>query len=579
MKLLKTGKMSQPVKIKAFILSLVTFLVLGIFPAVQSAHSEIIGSDRRIDWEPGLLQEKAPYPVYANVKNSPYNASGDGLADDTSAIQNAINDAPPGSAVYLPDGTYRVTNQLNINKGIVLRGNGPDKTKILNYKNSTGNILRLGGNGSSSSVSITGGTTKGSNQITVSSTSGVSVGDYIRIYQDNDPSLVDNAGCNWCGDNGQHLMAQIVKIDAISANVLTLNRPLYYTFKAAQNPEFRKISMTVGVGIEDLFIQKVYSGGGYSDTNNILVRGVANSWIRNIESYNAVGAHVRMVNSYASEISNSFFHHGHSYGSGRAYGVFLFNRNSDVLVENNIFYFLRHSVVLESGGSGNVIAYNYSRRMFGDSDPVNTNWLMADLSTHGAHPYMNLFEGNTAQHIGPDYTWGSASHNTYFRNYIIRENEGVNGMATYHLNAVDVQTKNYYMNIVGNILCKDDSCSGSYDVGSSSSASAKGIYRLGYSYDGSSSQSDTNVENTLYRHGNFDFITDTTIWDTTNPDHNLPDSLYLLAKPVFFGSKSWPVYGPDLDPKVGVLPAEERFLLGYGEKPTPPVILSIEVSP
>ena len=57
-----------------------------------------------------------------NVRDAPYNAVGNGLADDTAAIQNAIN-APGVNQVYLPSGTYRTTATLSINKpGVTLCG-------------------------------------------------------------------------------------------------------------------------------------------------------------------------------------------------------------------------------------------------------------------------------------------------------------------------------------------------------------------------------------------------------------------------------------------------------------------------
>jgi hypothetical protein len=46
-----------------------------------------------------------------NVKNSPYNATGNGATDDTAAIQKALNDSNC-NFVYLPNGTYRLTGAL-----------------------------------------------------------------------------------------------------------------------------------------------------------------------------------------------------------------------------------------------------------------------------------------------------------------------------------------------------------------------------------------------------------------------------------------------------------------------------------
>ena len=50
-----------------------------------------------------------------NVKDPKYGAKGDGIADDTAAIQAALDDVPVGGrAVYMPAGIYKVTASLNI---------------------------------------------------------------------------------------------------------------------------------------------------------------------------------------------------------------------------------------------------------------------------------------------------------------------------------------------------------------------------------------------------------------------------------------------------------------------------------
>jgi len=54
-------------------------------------------------------------------------------------------------------------------------------------------------------------------------------------------------------------------------------------------------------------------------------------------------------------------------------------------------------------------------------------------------------------------------------------------------------------------------------------------------------------------------MTSSTKWEATISDQTLPSSLYLSAKPAFFGSRAWPPIGPDLTPMVNPIPAGERF--------------------
>jgi hypothetical protein len=525
--------------------------------------AEIIPSERRIDWKPGIPGGIPEYPVCANVKDPPYSAVGDGLVDDTSAIQQAIDDCPSGTAVLLPAGDYMITSTLEIfEKAIVLRGEGPDQTRI--YHAGDGNSVwlyrwtNMGPN-----IDITGGLEKDSTTITLADASSLEAGQYIIMSQLNKPGLVTSQGyssraCTWCGDGtGERTMAQIVRVDAIQNNTLTLNRPLYFTFEASLDPEIVRVTLLEGAGIENLYIEQLNATGG--DNQNIQIDHCANCWVKNVESYKPRGAHVRIRNSYACEIRDSFFHDGHDHGSGRAYGVFLFGRNSDHLIENNIIYKTRHAMILEGGGSGNVFGYNYADDGLSLPHP---DWVTHDAATHGAHPYMNLFEGNIHDKIGHDNTWGSSSHNTHLRNHVDRSAVET----TTGLWAVDIQSNNYYENLVGNILC-EAGCSGTFNFGDDGSLAA--IYKLGYDTPGDSSgPDDLLVESTLLRHGNFDFVTATTLWDPDVENHDIPVSYYLQSKPAFFGTLPWPAIGPDVEPMVGALPAKIRYQ-SYISEPDP----------
>lgn len=71
-----------------------------------------------------------------NVRQAPYNAAGDGKADDTAAFQRAIDDAADlkGAVVYAPAGTYRFDGQLRLKAGVTIRGDW------LNPKTSNGTV-------------------------------------------------------------------------------------------------------------------------------------------------------------------------------------------------------------------------------------------------------------------------------------------------------------------------------------------------------------------------------------------------------------------------------------------------------
>ncbi|MEV5677452.1 glycosyl hydrolase family 28-related protein [Streptomyces sp. NPDC052179] len=85
---------------------LATLNELGQVPASQIPA--IAQPPRMVDW--------------LNVKASTYGALGDGIADDTTAIQTAINQAGIGGVVYLPKGVYAISAPLDLPKGVILMG-------------------------------------------------------------------------------------------------------------------------------------------------------------------------------------------------------------------------------------------------------------------------------------------------------------------------------------------------------------------------------------------------------------------------------------------------------------------------
>jgi len=577
---------------------LAVFFFVGITPVMQGQSASFLPSSRTVDWShagiPGGIPD-ANWPVCKTISPS-------GGSDDSTAIQNAINSCPAGSVVELAAGTFNIHRSSKVcvgksddyasgvyeaglcltDKSIVLRGAGPEKT-VINYGDGA-NIVSMGETYMSSSqvnmIPITSSASKGATQVTISSTSGITPGSYVVITQtnpadtDGNPLVTSNGyggNCSWCGhDMANNLMQQVDQVTAVSGNTITLGTPLYVNY--TNSPQVFHLPMVESVGLEDLRLIGTAASGNSLVYKNINIEACAKCWVHNVESDWAVDkANIYLSDTYENEISNSYFYQGFSHNAGEDYVVLLEYRNSEDLIENNIIREGRHATP-ESGGSGNVYAYNYELNDY-MGDYTNS---LPETQAHGAHPYMNLWEGNVTGNWEFDFTHGSNGMDTVYRNYVdmTNINPSTNQPMTGAMIAMNLAYYSNYDNVFGNVLGPYGStCKAStYETDAGTSKVNGVIYQIGYYDDGGGSSPNATlsakVGKTLMRGGNWDCVTKQVVWSNNVPSGSLassyiaqatlPASLVFSSAPSYFKATGavWPPIDPAASTKVNAIPAE-----------------------
>jgi Pectate lyase superfamily protein len=560
----------------------------------QAAVAQVLPAERTADWTlsgiPGGIPNRTT--VCANL------AAG----ATQSAIQSALNSCPANQVVKLAAGTYNLSGGLTIPSNVVLRGDGPKQT-ILNASGSNAGFIRFGAGSTprtASSVAITGGATAKSASITLASASGVTVGSYLMITQLNDPAYVsittNNGSCTWCdggiGWNGTRVQGQIVEVTSVSGTTIGIYPSLFVGY--ARTPLATPVTMGAkNAGAEDL--QVYMNNSGF--TANFRMEGAAYSWIKNVESNYADGDHVQALWSFRNEIRDSYFHDGFTHAPGQTESsIFIANKSTGLLVENNVLRRLHIGVMLNWGAAGNVIAYNYFDNNF---DTAGYNSLFPSISLHGAHPMFNLVEGNIGAKFDADYYWGTSSHGVIFRNWFKGATQVIGPLtgrapeqpasafwASQALAAIDLSQTARYYSLVGNVIGSDWQKSvvrkwtpSTVWPQSRSYYTTNNPYGYAFGYanlsDGGGDSGNNGLPySTAIIHGDYDFVTGLTRWDpnatAAATARVLPDSLFRAAKPAWFGSLGWPAFGPSLTAKTGVnvgnIPAKACF--DQGKMPT-----------
>jgi hypothetical protein len=571
------------------------FLLLMAYFCLSGIHAEIIPNDRRIQWAGNVGPDgaiPANWPMFCdvtrNIPGSDLVAVRDGSANCYDALAAAIRLCPPNQYIYMPAGIYVISDTANgttlgDKSRIAIKGDGMGKTRLL-MQGSTRFEWTLGQNSKGTNFVVATRPDPvipiGASKITVSgSVSLLRPGMYGVLDQIDDGVLVNPSGYegNYGPVGSAHasnrMLQQMVRITSVSANgEITFTPPAQWNYTNSLKPALYTWSGLPNTyewfGMQDLTIDS--SRNRTSGSYGMRLIRVANWWLHGVEFVGGYNDDLYLLLATRGEVRHCIFRETVYTTPGGGYGVEIHAGSTGNLFEDNIFVRKRVPIIISSG-SGNVFAYNYS------VENLNYNTvLQKNPSVHACYPKMNLFEGNVGQRFGADNTHGSNGYNTFFRNWARASNDGKTTTYNWAVN-LDRYALNY--NFVGNILGIPGMVGRYESEGTSRSSSISYIWSLGYETDGdgNATGNDPNVLKTLLRHGNYDFITGSTQWSPSIPDRTIPESLYLAAKPTWWGDLQWPAFGPDLPQKMGKIPAQVRYEQLKLSGPTPPQ--NVRISP
>jgi len=227
---------------------------------------------------------------------------------------------------------------------------------------------------------------------------------------------------------------------------------------------------------------------------------------------------------------------------------------------------------MRSSGAGSVVAYNFADDSW---DADNVGWVEVGLNaSHMAGPHHVLFEGNYSQNVDSDYTHGNAIYLTFFRNWLSGQRRDFTDSS--NVRTAGLAYGSWWDSFVGNVLGRSGQMSGWQYTDPAMSCDASGnnctgnngnwgdvdIWKLGYDPERWTMYPDPLTLSTVIRDGNFDYLTNSVHWHNTPGGFTIPNSMYLSAKPAFFGAYTWPWVVSTGATQLYTLPAKARYDAG-----------------
>jgi hypothetical protein len=459
-------------------------MLAGLFflMILTSAKAVIIQSSNRVDWTEGVtvgVQGGIPWrtTIFTNF-----------YVTNTSAEINAGIAACPSNQVVMlnQEGVFNVSAGLTIDKdGVSLRGLGSNT--ILYGTIQAGPSI----SGNSYEFSITNGGAKGTTNLVLNSLtdqfgSALAPGDALYVSAD---FFSTNSQFQYISLGGfNKILKQMVVIHSINSSTVSISAPLIWDF--TNNPTLTTVNLPGipvarprrMIGLENLTLTITNAGSVLPAGRTLSMTMLQNSWVTNCNILYGNNYNFYFQYNVNCTVIHNQMRYSLGEGSNHA-GWLLANDTGCLFVDNIIADGLTPAIEFNDGFVGNAIVANFE-----------TNNILS-IDCHNSHPAMNLWEANVFAFFVMDGYFGSASHQTLFRNR--------------SLGTIAFKRFNTFMQVVGNVL-GSPAYDFDYTAAEVSGYPVYGIFELGF----------PNIGNT-----SFEGISPPTAWNWPGTNFTITDNV------------------------------------------------------
>jgi hypothetical protein len=435
-----------------------------------------------------------------------------GSRPSDAAVAAALDQVRDGGTVVFGAGSYLLRTPVVVPSGTTIRGAGADGTTIRMSVGAGIDPIRIQGSMLRMIVPLNTPSARGDSVLVTPF--GAEGGELMLRLTMQDSDLVFS---DWARGS----VGQLLEVRSRRGDSLMLNTPLRLAVDTARQPYLAFIRPAERIMLRCFTIEQMDSSTQQVD--NISISHARDIVIDGVRSRKTNFGHIVFESSMHCTVTRCDLAESYGYGGGgRGYGVVLQFTSGDIRVEDNVFRTLRHSMLLQAGANGNVLAYNASDAPYWESFPSDA---AGDLVLHGNWVFANLAEGNDVAHVVIDNSHGANGHHNAFLRNRAREYGLFMGASPYADSTM----------ILGNEITSSSIIKGLFLTG------GKGLRSVG-----------NYVKSRL-----------TPAADTTR----VPASFIYRRKPAMYEGRSWPPHGSALVSERDTIPARRRQLAGINTCP------------